>query len=120
MSDLTSKYKLPYPLPGDAVATVDDTVEALAERLDMLLGETGSTTITPSAVDTQTGKRINYTRSYAALAPLVPSVQLTMGEGLSTSNVVQLWVTGEDATGFTLNIRSSTTTTRTIRWLSRP
>lgn len=120
MSTLTTRYKLTKPAGTDPVATTDDVLRTNLDRLDLLLGETGDATIGPSAVDTDTSLRVNYARSYAALAPMVPKVaSVFVNENRATSAVNQLWVTGEDATGFTLHIRSSGTVFRSVRWSCR-
>jgi hypothetical protein len=37
-------------------------------------------------------------------------------ESVTTSQVVNIWTTLEDATGFTVNIRANTTAARNYRW----
>lgn len=116
MPGATAKYGVPYAVGSDDVKTVDNTMQALAERMDLLLGESGIDNIAPSAADTVTSKRINYARSYAALAPLVPMPFVAIRESVTTSQQVTVWTSSEDATGFTVNIRANTTTARNIRW----
>lgn len=113
----TAKYTIPYSAGSDAAASIDTTMQALAERVDFLLGEGGSESITPSAIDTTTTKRVNYSRTYA---PAVPRVLVTVNENRTTAQVVNVWTSGEDATGFTLNIRASSTGARVCRWEARP
>lgn len=120
MSTTTTRYAIPKPSADDAFADGDDIMRAMADRLDLLLGETGEVVITPTAVDTVQSVRVNYARSYAALAPMVPKVVgLFVNENRTVSGVVNLWSSGEDATGFTLNYRAATTATRAIRWNAR-
>lgn len=116
MPGSTPKYAVPYSIGSDDVKTVDDTMKAQAERVDLLLGESGIDNIQPSAADTITSKRINYARSYAALAPLVPMPFVAIRESVTTAQQVVLWTSSEDATGFTVNIRANTTAARNIRW----
>lgn len=116
MSGSTAKYAVPYMTGGDGADGIDDGFLALATRLDLLLGESGTQAITPSAADTTTSVRVNYGRSYAALAPLVPKVQAVVNEAVNTASEVTVWTSGEDATGFTLNIRSSGTAARATKW----
>ncbi len=118
MSSSTAKYGVPYSEGTDAAATVDTTMQALAERVDLMAGETGIAVITPSASNVDTTLRVNYARSYAAL-PAVPRVHTELRETIGTGTVVQLFADGEDATGFTLHIRSTNTTTRNVRWWCR-
>lgn len=116
MPGTTSKYGIEYPVGTDPVADADQTIKAAADRLDLLLGESGVTTITPTAADTTTTLRVNYSRSYAALAPLVPRATAHVNESYAVATVVNVWTTAEDATGFTLNIRSSGTAARSVKW----
>ena len=118
MSSTTAKYAIPYSTGGDLASTIDDTMQALANKVDLLMGEYNDTTITPSAVDTTTSVRVNYSRSYATVA--VPKVIAVCNEARATAAVVNVWTSAEDATGFTLNIRSSTTAARLVRWFARP
>lgn len=120
MPGQTSKHLLPYPIAADAVADGEDVITQLAQRLDLLLGETGTTTITPSAANTTTTKRVNYSRSYGALAPVVPRPFAVIDEGVGTTLEVNVWTSAEDASGFTLNIRASDTQNRAVKWLTRP
>lgn len=120
MPNDTTKYAIPWPEPSDPVTDGDDTMRALAERVDFLLGESNlHGPFGSSPADAVYTQRINYSRSYA---PLVPRVQLTMTDGLggATTRSWTLWVTGEDSTGFTLNWRANTTVTTSVRWTARP
>lgn len=120
MSLTTPKYGVPYSQGSDAAATIDNTMAAMAARLDLLIGESLDVSITPSAVDTTTTQRVNYSRSYAALAPLVPKPIVHVNETVGTTAAVNVWTTAEDATGFTLAIRSTSTAARTVRVVVRP
>lgn len=119
MPSSTPNKGIPYPVPTDAVAELDDIGQDLAERLDLLMGETGLATITPSAANVDTTLRVNYARSYAAL-PSVPRVHTELRETIGTGTIVLLFADGEDATGFTLHIRSSNTSARNVRWWCKP
>ena len=111
---------MPYPGGGDAAATLDTKIQELAERVDLLRGEQGTTSITPSAVDTNTSQRVDYARSYAALAPNVPRVTVTITEQRTMAQDFHAWASAEDHTGFTLNIRASSTGARSCRWVVNP
>lgn len=115
----TPTYGLPYPAATDPLANGDDAIKALAERVDLLLGESGFTNITPSAVNTTTSVRINYARSYAGLAPIVPAPFAQLASAVASTDTVYVWASAADATGFTLNIRASSTTLRNVRWHNR-
>lgn len=120
MSSITAKYDIPYSEGSDSVDTIDETMQALAERLDLLQGESGTDTIQAAGAGTVT-KRINYARNYStALGGLgfVPRASVQ----LSTSHAdTILWVEGEDSTGFTVGLRTATAGTliRTFRWFCR-
>lgn len=116
MPGATSKYALPYSAGGDPVNTVDDTMQDLAELLDLMNGETDTAQITAAGAGTVT-LRVNYARSYAALG-YVPRVML---QQVSTHADSTFYVTGEDATGFTLGLRTANagTAQRTVRWFVR-
>lgn len=118
MTSSTPKYAIPYSTGTDGLDTVDDTMKALAERVDLMIGEAGDTSITPSAADTNTSVRVNYSRSYAAAG--VPKVLCAVNESRAVATTVWVWSSAEDATGFTLNIRASSTATRSVRWVARP
>lgn len=119
MPSSTAKYGVPYPTGADPVADGDNTIQSLATRVDLLLGEVGTANITPSAVDTTTTLRVNYSRSYAALAPLVPQPIAVINEMVAVAGTVHLWTSAHDATGFTLNVRSSSVATRNVKWQTR-
>lgn len=116
MPGATTKHAIPYPTPTDPVRDGDDRIKALAERVDLLLGETGLVSITPSAADVATSLRVDYGRSYA---PGIPRVMVMVNENVGATLNVNVWPAAADATGFTLWIRSSNTTTRQIRWDAR-
>jgi hypothetical protein len=118
MTATTSKYVIPYPTGTDDVRDGENAMQAIADRVDLLLGETGTDSITPSAANTTTTKRINYARSYAGL-PLVPRAWVMPDAAINSTDAVFFWVSGEDATGFTLNVRSQSTTAKAIRWMCR-
>jgi hypothetical protein len=117
MPGSTTKYAIPYSDGGDAMGTVDDTMQSMAERIDLLMGETGTKNITPSAPDTDTSVRVDYARDYSAVGAPFPMVQIN--ESIATANQAVVWASAADATGFTLNIRASTTTIRSVRWTCR-
>lgn len=117
MPGATAKYGLPYPVSTDALSDGDDRIKALAERLDLLIGESGAQAITLAA-NTNNTVRVNYSRSYAAIAPLVPLAMATMNT--TNTNGCVYWTTGHDATGFTLGARCAVAATYTINWSVRP
>lgn len=117
MPDLTALWAVPYIVGAEAANTIDDAMQALAERVDVLLGETGLATITPSAIDTQTQLVVMYGRTY----PTVPRVMLERNFASGAlANRIDLWPSNELVDRFTLNIRSYNTAARDVRWLARP
>lgn len=116
MTTTTAKYGITKPAGTDLVRSGDDHIRAAMDRIDLLLGESGTKTITPSAINVDTSVRVDYARSYAALAPVVPQPMICLNESVPSTQTVNIWPSAPDATGFTLNIRSASTTSRNIRW----
>lgn len=123
MTDATSQHELPYLEPSDTLAIADNVVRDLAERLDLLLGEIGTTVVTVAAADTNQTERVDYAREYAAPSGTpalgTPNAFLTLGTAAGSGGDVTLWSVGHDATGFTLGIRAGTAGTYTVRWAVR-
>lgn len=123
MSSQTSRFKVPYPTSGDAVASVDDIVKSMADHLDLILGEVGEVTVNHTSGST-VSQRVNYTRDYSAaialgLTPKVVGLVPRAGTGASMTNWGNQWANGEDATGFTINVHVNTTGSRTLRYQVR-
>lgn len=117
MTSLTAKYSITKPAGTDLVRSGDDHIRLAMDRIDLLLGESGTVNITPSAANTDTALRVNYARSYATLAPLVPRALANINESINAAAApTTVWTSAEDATGFTLNIRSATTGIRSVKW----
>lgn len=109
-------HNLPYPDDTDPLSSWPQTLAALAEKVSDYLGGSGTTLITPAGVDENTGKRVGFGRTYG----YVPRVFLQVKEPISTGTQVRVWPSDEDESGFTLNIRASNTTERTVSWLASP
>lgn len=118
MTGTTAKYAIPYATGTDPLGAVAARMQSLAERVDLLNGETGQLTIVPSAINTTTSVRVNYVRTYAALAA-IPRAFVVNNAVVQSTDSVYLWVSLEDATGFTLNVRASSVTGRNVRWFCR-
>lgn len=116
MSTTTAKYGIAKVAATDLVRDGDDTQRAAMDRIDLLLGESGTKSITPSAANTDTSVRVDYSRSYAGLAPLVPTPMVQLNESVPTTISCFVWASAADAAGFTLNIRSGNVSARSIRW----
>lgn len=112
----TVKYDLPYPVAADPVKDGENLIQQLAERVDLLLGETGTVTLTGMVADTTKSQRVNYARDYGTLIPAA----FAFNDATAASSItIHIWTSAEDSTGFTLNVRSSSTSNRAIRWLCR-
>lgn len=120
MSTTTSKYGLTKPEDSDPVVEVlGNQLRATLDKLDMLLGETGTVDIQDDSNDTVKSVRVNYARDYTSTGS-VPTVLLSCESSTAASVTHHAWVDGRDYTGFTLNMRKSNTTISTWRWLARP
>lgn len=116
MSSQTTLWDLPYSEGTDSVDTIDETMQALAERLDRLLGEEGSDTIQAAGIGS-VNKVIAYGRSYATHG--IPRVTITR---TSNHDDTILWVTNQTNTGFTINLRTlaAGTAIRSFDWRAMP
>jgi hypothetical protein len=125
MSSSTAKYVLPYPLAGDAVNQEPVTVQALANRMDLLLGESGIWN--PSLVaNTAQGQAVSLARTYPGNASspgtinpgvVIISTFTPLGSGVTVFTWVNAWTgTATTVTGFTLNAIASVTAARTFHW----
>jgi hypothetical protein len=116
MSAQTARWDLPYSEGTDGVDTIDETMQALAERLDWLLGEEDSDTIQAAGIGT-VSKVINYARDYTGKG--TPRVTITR---TSNHDDTILWVTNETVTSFTINLRTlaAGTAIRSFRWRAMP
>lgn len=120
MSASTPKYGISYLQGGDQFHLIDEWTQVIAERLDLLLGESGVVNIGQDTVDTTKSVRVNYSRSYAGTGPNPPRVLCVLNDGPALANDFRVWATAEDNTGFTINVRGSQLTTREYRWICKP
>jgi hypothetical protein len=126
MSSATAKFVIPYPVAGDAVNQEPVTVKALADRMDLLLGESGSWSPVLAAGVAQASVIVlgrTYPGNSGAAVP--GTLIVTPGSSIGSGAIVQHWVsawtgTATTITGFTLNVISSTATTRTFLWRFLP
>lgn len=120
MSGTTGKYGIPYSEGSDSVDTIDETSQAMAERIDALLGESDTTTITAAGAGVVT-KRVNYARNYGTLFGGLGFTPRATVQLVTNHADTVLWVESEDMTGFTLGLRTALagTATRTVRWFVR-
>lgn len=126
MSSLTTKYAIPFPVAADAVSAEPTTLAALANRLDLLLGESGVWSPSMTAGVTSS-TAIALSRTYPGNAAgstpgiVIVQYQTPMSSGVIVQHWVATWTgTATTVTGFTLNAISSTTTGRTFIWRFLP
>lgn len=117
MPYVSDRFDIPAALDGDAVAAGAAAMRALADRLDLLLGETGTVDLAGGGTSSWVSVRVNYARDYSDTTLPMPRAWV-----ITTSHHFDhlFQVDGEDRTGFTLNMRSNSTAVRTVRWWARP
>lgn len=113
MSTFTAKYAIPVLQSSDPVASSPTVMAALANRLDLLLGESGQASFT-GASNTTLSVAVVLSRTYpgnsGAAVPGIVVIQPT--SLLGPANNQMLWVdtwtgTATTITGFTLRMQSS-------------
>lgn len=126
MPGATTKYVVPYSVLGDTVASVAQSMQDLAGRVDLLLGESGSWAPAMTA-NVEASTSIVLSRTYpgniGAAVPGIVIVQYTlaMGTGVIVAHRIVNWTgTATTITGFDLKAISSTTNTRTFQWRFLP
>lgn len=115
MSATTTVHALPYPTGSDPVGQGDDTIQALAVRLDAVIPRSGrSGPHAVAAVDTSYSAAVNFPDPFPV--GVVPVVQVTAEVAAPTAIVTASGVTN---TGFTLNYRRvSGTVNVSVCWLA--
>jgi hypothetical protein len=122
MPSSTAKYVVPYPVSADTVSSLAATVQNLAARVDLLLGESG--TLTQAAGATGSGAVV-LSRTYPGnTGAAVPGIVIFQANGaFSVGTILDMWVntwtgTATTITGFTWNWASSPSAPggRTIQW----
>lgn len=127
MPSSTAKYVIPYPVAADPVASEATAVQNLANRVDLLLGESGALTLSPAAATTlSTGVVLGrtYPGNTGAAVPGIVMVELvsTAGSGTTWNWWITTWTgTASTITGFTLNMQwSAAQTNRVFNWRFLP
>jgi len=113
---------IPYVVIGDTVASVAQTTQDMANRLDLLNGEGGSFSAVMAA-NTTLLTPVTLSRTYPGngLAGVPGAVTVNSTSQIAASTVWNWWVqswtgTGTTITGFTIGMQASTAITRTIGW----
>lgn len=125
MSGLTTKWSIPYIQPSDPVANAPTVNQAQANRMDLMLGESGSFTYSPAAGAT-TNTAIVLSRTYPGNNVGVPGIVHVMLYGTLGTSTFDWWVgtwtgTGTTITGFTLSTKWSVLqASRTVVWRYLP
>jgi len=122
MPSSTPRYVIPYVVIGDTVASVAQTTQDMANRLDLLNGEGGSFSAVMAA-NTTLLTPVTLSRTYPGngLAGVPGAVTVNSTSQIAASTVWNWWVqswtgTGTTITGFTIGMQASTAITRTIGW----
>lgn len=127
MPSSTTKYGLPYSLPGDTVSSVAASMQNLAARTDLLLGESGTFTASGTA-NTTFSQAITLSRTYPGnIGAAVPgSVWFWHNQLLGGGTGFNYWIfswtgTATTITGFTFNCQfSSVWSGRVFNWRFLP
>jgi len=119
----TAKYVIPYPLAADTLAAEATAVQNLANRMDLLLGESGALTLSPAAGVTL-ATPITLGRTYpgnnAGAVPgiVILNMSATAGGAATWNWWVSGWTgSGTTITGFTLSMQwAAAQTNRGFLW----
>ena len=123
----TTKYVIPYPLAADPVASEATAVQNLANRVDLLLGESGALTLSPGAGVTL-ATPITLARTYpgnnAGATPgiVMLNIAATAGGGTTWNWWISGWTgSASTITGFTLSMQwAAAQTNRGFIWRFLP
>lgn len=124
MSSFTAKYQIPVLGAGDPVAMTPTVMAALANRVDLLLGESG----TYSQTGTSGTQAVSLARTYPGdTGAAVPGWVLfqfrsTLASGVVIAHWITAWTgTATTITGFTINWQASNPQSdRTVHWRFLP
>lgn len=124
MSSNTTKYVIPYPQTTDTIAAEPTTVQNLANRLDLLLGEAGTFNVTGTSGSQAISLGRTYPGNVSAAVPgiVVINTSVTMGATLQFNLWVQSWTgTATTITGFTIGwAASASQSARPVLWRFLP
>lgn len=127
MSGFTAKYAIPTLAASDPVGNAPTVMAALANRVDLLLGEAGQLSLTLVA-NTTLSVPITLARTYPGNngAAVPGTVIWIMRATLSQPNTINTWVntwlgSATTITGFTLNFQApNAQAARLIDWRFLP
>lgn len=128
MAGNTTKYVIPYVSMADAVASIATVMQNLANRVDLLLGESGQYNIASVAAATTHSQVITLARTYpGSNVGTPPGIVIVNLPGTATSALAwNFWITAwagsaSTITGFQLNTSwSSAQTNRVVSWRYLP
>lgn len=128
MATTTPKYGLNYPQLADTVASLAATVQNLAQRADLLLGESGAFNIASLAANTQFNQVVSLARAYPGNVANTPpgTVILEFPDTIAPAAqpvwFLDTWAgTASTVTGFTLHLQFATIqTNRRVWWRFLP
>lgn len=120
MSGTTARFAIPTLTAADPVANAPTVLAALANRVDLLLGEAGVASITVAA-NTAGSIAVVFARSYTGSVGAGSAVFHEFTSDLGAGITYQIWITGLTGAGFTLNFRfSAAQTARSLTWRFLP
>lgn len=120
MPGSTTRFVIPYPLTSDTVASLPTTDQNASQRVDLLLGEGGTASITVAA-NTAGSIAVTFARSYTGVVGTGSAVLTQFQSDLGAGVTYQVWITGMTGAGFTLNYRFSTAqSARGLSWRFLP
>lgn len=124
MASSTAKYAINYAQLADTVASLAQTTQDLAGRVDLLLGESGSYNIASIAAVTTHTQNLVFARTYPGnIGASPPGVLLLNLPGtLTAANYYTYWLTSWTGTALTVtgvSVATSWTvaqTNRVVNW----
>lgn len=124
----TAKYVIPYSVAADAVSSIAATMQNLASRVDLLLGESGQYNIASLTAGTTHTQAITLARTYPGnTGAAVPGfVMLELPGAIASANpwvwYVDTWLgSATTITGFSIKTQwSGTQTNRLVSWRFLP
>lgn len=116
MSGITTSRKIPYPTGTDQVRDGDDAMRALVDRIDYMLGESGTYT-TPAVTGTQVFT-VDLSRAYpGGFKVYVSAVTQAVAGSISVWGHTELGTGGAGGVGrFTIGANRPTAVATAINW----